>query len=112
MKWEEICKYQSAINKHNMAADRWDVAAMATQNPTDDTDDADVGPWIEAIEATKMAQATIQDGRDIAASLAWIEHTLDEGMAIEPEEAIDQAKEMATLHKAWVDKLHDTMCGK
>ena len=112
MKWEEICKYQSAINKHNAAADRWDAAATATQNLMDDTDDADVIPWMEAIESTKMAQATIQDGRDIAASLAWIQHTLDEDMVIEPEGAIDQAEEMATLHRAWVDKLHDIMCGR
>ena len=87
MKWEEICKYQSAINKHNAAADRWDAAATATQNLADDTDDA-------------------------AVRLAWIEYTLGEGMVVEPEEAINQAKEMATLHRACVDKLHDIMCGR
>lgn len=95
-----------AIRMHMRAADRWFLAANATEDLREDgMDDSDVIPWMEAIEATKQAQAVSADPTEIPAALAWIQHTLDEGIEVEKAEAIDQAEDMARKHREWVEHL-------
>ena len=95
-----------AIRMHMIAADRWFLAAKATEGLREDgIDDSDVIPWMEAIEATKQAQAVSADPIEIPAALAWIQHTLDEGIEVEKAEAIDQAKDMSKKHREWIEQL-------